>query len=178
MSRAEYCAWPTARREASFMVMRCTAASELGPRNWISPMWLTSKRPTAVRTAMCSAMRPEYSTGMSHPPKSTILALRLRCMRFIAVCLSGAGVVTGVDMNGPLWNTGGKQGRETKSCTLLEDRTRGRRGQTARAQNRAIGAGRIDEVEMALCGGGRVTPLQQADYVGRFNHELTIGCRS
>ncbi len=60
--------------EASFMEMACTAASEPGPRSWMSPMWLTSKSPTAVRTAMCSAIRPEYSTGMSHPPKSTIFA--------------------------------------------------------------------------------------------------------
>ena len=40
----------------------------------MSPMWLTSKTPTPVRTAMCSAIRAEYSTGMSQPPKSTIFA--------------------------------------------------------------------------------------------------------
>ena len=37
-------------------------------------MWDTSKSPAAVRTAMCSAMTPEYSTGISHPPKGTIFA--------------------------------------------------------------------------------------------------------
>ena len=37
-------------------------------------MWLTSNRPTALRTAWCSSMMPEYWTGMSQPPKSTILA--------------------------------------------------------------------------------------------------------
>src|ERR1700722_5037834 len=57
-------------------------------------MWLTSKRPTPVRTAMCSAMTPPpapgYSTGISHPPKSTILAPSARCVAFSAVFLSGA----------------------------------------------------------------------------------------
>src|ERR1035441_10926573 len=64
-------------------------------------MWLTSKRPTAVRTAICSAINPPpgqgYSTGMSHPPKSTILALSERCLLFRAVFLSaGASAPAGV----------------------------------------------------------------------------------
>ena len=40
-------------------------------------MWLTSKMPTPVRTALCSAMMPPaegYSTGMSQPLNSTIFA--------------------------------------------------------------------------------------------------------
>jgi hypothetical protein len=49
-----------------------------GPWISISPMWLTSKTPTARRTAWCSSMIPVYWTGMSHPPKSTILAPRAR----------------------------------------------------------------------------------------------------
>src|SRR5208283_6009272 len=65
------------------------AASDPGPRNWISPMCETSKRPTPVRTAMRSAMRPEYSTGMSHPPKSTIRARSARCVALSAVLRSG-----------------------------------------------------------------------------------------
>src|SRR5665213_51103 len=48
----------------------------------------TSNSPTAVRTAICSAIRPEYSTGMSHPPKSTILAFAARCAAFSAVLRS------------------------------------------------------------------------------------------
>ena len=50
-------------------------------------MWLTSNKPTAVRTAMCSAISPPpghgYSTGISHPPKSTILAFNaaMRCVQ-------------------------------------------------------------------------------------------------
>src|SRR5215472_5223181 len=55
-------------------------------------MWLTSKRPAAVRVAMCSATIPEYSTGMSQPPKFTILALRRRCTPFNAVLRSWAVV--------------------------------------------------------------------------------------
>src|SRR5436305_3693014 len=73
------------------MLMYCTAASDCGPRIRMSPMWLTSKMPTPVRTAMCSAISPEYSTGMSHPPKSTILAPSLRWTLFRAVFLNGAG---------------------------------------------------------------------------------------
>ena len=80
------------------MVICCTAASEPDPRNWISPMWLTSNSPTPVRTAMCSAINPPpgpgYSTGMSHPPKSTIFAFSARCVAFSAVFLSGAAVPT------------------------------------------------------------------------------------
>src|SRR5215218_908919 len=49
-----------------------------GPRNSISPMCETSKRPTAVRTASCSAMSEEYCTGMSQPAKSTMRAPSLR----------------------------------------------------------------------------------------------------
>ena len=37
-------------------------------------MWLTSNSPARVRTAWCSSMMPEYSTGMSQPPKGTMRA--------------------------------------------------------------------------------------------------------
>ena len=74
------------------MVMRCTAASDPGPRNWISPMWLTSNKPTAG--AHRHVLRDQaaaghgYSTGISQPPKSTILAFNARCVAFSAVFLS------------------------------------------------------------------------------------------
>src|ERR1700684_2557961 len=48
----------------------------------MSPMWLTSNTPTARRTTLCSATSPPpdgYSTGMSQPPKLTILAPNRRC---------------------------------------------------------------------------------------------------
>src|SRR5207237_4438821 len=36
-------------------------------------MWLTSKRPAALRTAACSSRMLEYCWGSSQPPKLTIL---------------------------------------------------------------------------------------------------------
>src|SRR5437588_4934347 len=65
----------------------------------MSPMWLTSNTPTPVRTAMCSAIRPEYSTGMSHPPKSTIFAPISRWTLFKAV-LRKAVFNSAVGLNG------------------------------------------------------------------------------
>src|SRR5579872_3729678 len=53
-------------------------------------IWLTSNTPTAARTALCSSMIPEYWTGMSHPPKSTILAPRDRWTEFKGVARSAA----------------------------------------------------------------------------------------
>ena len=58
-------------------------------------MWLTSKMPTPVRTALCSAIMPPadgYSTGMSQPLNSTILAPIWRWTAFSAV-LRMVGVV-------------------------------------------------------------------------------------
>src|ERR1035438_3102093 len=52
VSSAEYCAWPSFNRDASFIVICCTAANAPGPLNWISPIWLTSNNPTPVRTGV------------------------------------------------------------------------------------------------------------------------------
>src|SRR5208337_1703535 len=89
-----------ASRDASFMVMCCTAASAppalLPVCTRISPMWLTSNTPHPLRTARCSAISPPlagYSTGMSQPPKFTILAPRRRCTAF-------SGVLRTTDMGG------------------------------------------------------------------------------
>ena len=71
---AEYWACPTLSFLASFVEIFCTAASASFPASSISPMWLTSNRPALVRTARCSLTMPEYSTGMSHPPKGTMRA--------------------------------------------------------------------------------------------------------
>src|ERR1700733_3582493 len=92
-------------------------------------MWLTSKRPTAVRTARCSAMRPPpgqgYSTGMSQPPKSTILAFRARCVALSAVFLrAGATGAEGVAMGVPF----------KSKRYVYHDRESARRGQTKRRQ--------------------------------------------
>jgi len=55
----------------------------------MSPMWLTSKTPTPVRTAkvlLHQSATEGYSTGMSQPLKSTILAPNWRWTAFKAVC--------------------------------------------------------------------------------------------
>src|SRR5262249_26066648 len=54
----------------------------------MSPMWLTSNTPTPPRTARCSHIRlplQGYSTGISQPPKFTILAPRRLCSALSAV---------------------------------------------------------------------------------------------
>src|ERR1039457_1371187 len=107
------------------MHSRCTAASDPGPRNWMSPMCDTSNRPTPVRTAMCSATRPEYSTGMSHPPKSTIFALCARCVAFSAVLRSVAVVSAMENHSGlpaaalPTVSLNGVASRQGYVCVLL-----------------------------------------------------------
>ena len=77
LQSAEYCAWPTATRVTSLTVMYWTKSPAWGPRTVNSPMWETSKRPAAVRTAACSARMPVgYCTGMAYPAKGTILPPR------------------------------------------------------------------------------------------------------
>src|SRR6266542_540684 len=68
-----------------------TAFSASAPAISISPMWLTSNSPARVRTAMCSSTMPEYSTGMSQPPNSTMRAPRDRCRTLSGVFFSGPG---------------------------------------------------------------------------------------
>ena len=71
-------------------------------------MWLTSKMPTPVRTAMCSAMMPPaegYSTGMSQPLNSTILAPIWRWTAFSAV-LRTVGVAATADKELSLADSG------------------------------------------------------------------------
>src|ERR1700722_12888 len=68
----------------------------------MSPMWLTSKMPTPVRTAMCSLIIPQpieagYSTGMSHPLNSTIFAPIWRWTAFSAVFRMAAAVASTAD---------------------------------------------------------------------------------
>ena len=85
---------------ASFMVMCCTASRACGPEMRMSPMWLTSKTPTPVRTATCSFIRPPtegYSTGMSQPLKSTIFAPNWRWTAFNAVLRTGAATWVSAD---------------------------------------------------------------------------------
>src|SRR5436190_8656780 len=62
-------------------------------------MWLTSKRPAEVRTAWCSSIMPEYWTGISQPPKSTILAHRARWTEFSGVVRSEGAVGMKIQAN-------------------------------------------------------------------------------
>ena len=67
-------------------------------------MWLTSKMPTLVRTAMCSLMMPQpidagYSTGMSQPLNSTIFAPISRWTALSAVLrMAGASTEDKIDL--------------------------------------------------------------------------------
>src|SRR5690242_14031440 len=108
------------------MEMCWIAASACGPATRMSPMWLTSKMPTPVRTATCSAMMPEYSTGMSQPLKSTILAPSWRWTTLSAV-LRTAGVVSTGDKNEPQ-SVGGGWAAEQQTEKAI---TRVRCGSTA-----------------------------------------------
>src|SRR5919108_1735441 len=76
---SEYCTWPTSSAATSLVVSRCSVASAPGPSISNSPMWLTSKQPTAARTVRCSSMMPRYCTGISQPPKGTMRAPALTC---------------------------------------------------------------------------------------------------
>jgi hypothetical protein len=60
----------------------------------ISPMWLTSNATTLRRTVRCSSTSEEYWTGMSQPPKPTILALieRWAAFRQLAFRAAVAGI--------------------------------------------------------------------------------------
>src|SRR5664280_1418571 len=73
-----YCACPGAIRARSLVSVALTKSRAPRPRTTPLPRWLTSKIPTACRTAACSLSTPPsgYSIGISQPPKSAILAPR------------------------------------------------------------------------------------------------------
>jgi hypothetical protein len=105
---AEYWAWPTSRREASFTATSSTSASASGPETWNSPMCDTSKSPAASRTARCSAWIPAaYCTGMDQPAKGTILPPRATCSA------SKGGAAIGGGRNGGLGHGIAVQGRSS-----------------------------------------------------------------
>src|SRR5476651_718288 len=87
-------------------------------------MWLTSKTPTARRTALCSSMTPEYWTGMSHPPKSTILAPRARCTEFKGVTRSDGAADMKIQANRSFKRSQtreGKPGKENQGRKTKEE---------------------------------------------------------
>src|SRR5688500_13912550 len=73
-----YCACPTPMRRRSLVSRSLTKSTAPAPRTTPLPRWLTSKTPTASRTARCSLSTPPpgYSIGISQPPKSASLAPR------------------------------------------------------------------------------------------------------
>src|SRR5580765_7258270 len=57
-------------------------------------MWLTSNTPARVRTARCSAVMLEYSTGISQPPNGTMRALDAQCRAWSGVFLRSEVIVS------------------------------------------------------------------------------------
>src|SRR4051794_19947591 len=76
-----YCAWPGPMRDRSLVRQPSTNAAAPGPRTVPVPRWETSNNPTAVRTAVCSAITPPpaYSIGIDQPLKSASLAPSPTC---------------------------------------------------------------------------------------------------
>ena len=113
-------------------------------------MWLTSKMPTPVRTAMCSVMMPPaegYSTGMSQPLNSTILAPIWRWTAFSAV-LRMVGVVASTAASGTL-----DQMRSWLGCGVVELLTLSRCflwGQTGRSRSQVSGPKLRSRVDTAF----------------------------
>ena len=74
-----YCARPGPIRPRSLLRVALTNSTAPGPRTTILPRWLTSKMPTADRTALCSSTIPEYCSGISQPPNSANFAPSASC---------------------------------------------------------------------------------------------------
>ena len=70
-----YCAWPGAILARSLLSVALTWSAAPVPVTIALPRWLTSKMPTASRTAVCSFTTPVgYSSGMLQPPNSANFA--------------------------------------------------------------------------------------------------------
>ena len=75
-----YCALPGWILPRSLLSVALTWAAAPGPLTMALPRWLTSKMPTASRTAVCSFTTPEeYSNGMLQPPNSANFAPSATC---------------------------------------------------------------------------------------------------
>ena len=64
----------------SLVKMWFTNFSASGPVTKISPIWDTSKTPTALRTARCSSVMSVYLIGISKPANGLITAPRATCL--------------------------------------------------------------------------------------------------
>src|SRR3954452_22731338 len=58
-----YCAWPCVIRPRSLVSVALTSPAAPGPVTDAFPRWLTSKMPTASRTAVCSLTTPDPATS-------------------------------------------------------------------------------------------------------------------
>src|SRR5690606_1893495 len=76
-----YCAPPGPIRSRSLVRQRLRYATASGPVTRSFPRWETSNRPTALRTASCSASTPPsaYSRGIDHPAKAANFAPSATC---------------------------------------------------------------------------------------------------
>src|SRR5215218_970478 len=76
-----YCAWPGPILPRSAVRQRLTKSAAPAPATVALPRWLTSKMPTALRTAACSANTPAptYSKGIDQPLNAANLALAATC---------------------------------------------------------------------------------------------------
>ena len=92
-----YCALPGRIRPRSLLSVALTYAAAPGPVTISLPRWLTSKTPTASRTAVCSLTTPEgYSSGIDQPPNSANLAPSATCRSCSGDCRSGAPALAAV----------------------------------------------------------------------------------
>ena len=94
-----YWAWPGAILARSAVRQLFTKSAAPGPVTPALPRCDTSKMPTVVRTAVCSATTPPpaYEIGMSQPPKAPMVAPSARCASCNGECRSSADGVS-VDM--------------------------------------------------------------------------------
>ncbi|COX88913.1 Uncharacterised protein [Mycobacterium tuberculosis] len=106
MQHKVYCALPGPIRPRSLVSAELTNCAAPGPRTSALPRWLTSKRPTAVRVALCSLTVPAYETGISQPPNSAKLAPSSRWRSSSGPCISSGTSLTASHPNGrPCWHT-------------------------------------------------------------------------
>ena len=86
-----YCALPGTILRRSLLSVALTYAAAPGPVTITLPRWLTSKMPTASRTAVCSLTTPEgYSSGIDQPPNSANFAPSATCRSWSGDCRSSA----------------------------------------------------------------------------------------
>ena len=87
-----YWARPTGTLARSLVTVRWRTSNAPPPSTMTLPRCIRSNRPTASRTARCSASVPSYWMGMSHPANGPSLAPRARCSSSSGVRFSSAAI--------------------------------------------------------------------------------------